>query len=146
MQAEQQSDLLPCPFCGAAGLDFTEGSTFRWIVASCSGCGASIGETRIQTLGQGTKEEWMAIAQQDAIAAWNRRAALSHQSPQGWQDIESAPKDGEFLVYMPNERAKIQAARWHPNVKTIGGNFHFDLTAPTHWMPLPPPPEQGSKG
>lgn len=69
-------EVLPCPFCGHAVLDFREGSTFRWIVAECTGCGASRGETRIQTLGQGTKEEWMADAQEDAIREWNRRAAL----------------------------------------------------------------------
>lgn len=64
----------PCPFCGHVGLDFAEGSTFRWIVASCEGCGASLAETRIQTLGEGTKDEWMAEAKADAIAAWNRRS------------------------------------------------------------------------
>lgn len=64
----------PCPFCGHVGLDFAEGSTFRWIVASCGGCGASLDETRIQTLGEGTKDEWMAEAKADAIAAWNRRS------------------------------------------------------------------------
>lgn len=64
----------PCPFCGHVGLDFAEGSTFRWIVASCGGCGVSLAETRIQTLGEGTKDEWMAEAKADAIAAWNRRS------------------------------------------------------------------------
>lgn len=64
----------PCPFCGHVGIDFAEGSTFRWIVASCGGCGASLDETRIQTLGEGTKDEWMAEAKADAIAAWNRRS------------------------------------------------------------------------
>lgn len=64
----------PCPFCGYVGLDFAEGSTFRWIVASCGGCGVSLAETRIQTLGEGTKDEWMAEAKADAIAAWNRRS------------------------------------------------------------------------
>lgn len=34
------SDIKPCPFCGHVGLEFSEGSTFRWIVASCGGCGA----------------------------------------------------------------------------------------------------------
>ncbi len=58
-----------------------------------------------------------------------------------WQPIETAPKDGTFLVYMPNERIKVQAARFHPNVKVIGGVFAFELTKPTHWMPLPEPPE-----
>lgn len=72
---------LACPFCGHVGLDFSEGSTFRWIVASCGGCGATRGETRIQTLGQGTKEEWMAEAQADAIAEWNRRATPAPGAP-----------------------------------------------------------------
>ncbi len=67
------ADIKPCPFCGHVGLEFSQGSTFRWIVASCGGCGATTGETRIQTLGQGTKDEWMAHAQADAVAQWNRR-------------------------------------------------------------------------
>lgn len=73
--------LKPCPFCGHVGLDFREGSTFRWLDSSCAGCGASTGETRIQTLGQGTKEEWMADAKRDAIAAWNRRAQAAEGEP-----------------------------------------------------------------
>jgi len=68
-----EAKLLPCPFCGHVGLDFAEGSTFRWIVAICGGCGVSLAETRIQSLGEGTKEEWMAEAKEDAIASWNRR-------------------------------------------------------------------------
>lgn len=60
-----------------------------------------------------------------------------------WQPIETAPEHGEFLVYMPDEpRRKTQAAEWHPNVKVIGNHFAFDLTKPTHWMPLPEPPQQ----
>lgn len=33
-------ELKPCPFCGETGLDFDEGSTFRWLLPSCKGCGA----------------------------------------------------------------------------------------------------------
>jgi hypothetical protein len=82
MSIKQAIEALPCPFCGHVGLDFREGTTFRWIVAECSGCGASRGETRIQTLGEGTKDEWMADAREDAIREWNRRAAL-RSMPQG---------------------------------------------------------------
>lgn len=78
--------LKPCPFCGHVGLDFKEGSTFRWLVAECAGCGASRGETRIQTMGQGTKEEWMAAAQEDAIRDWNRRAATNTVFEQAMKD------------------------------------------------------------
>lgn len=73
---------LACPFCGHVGLDFTEGSTFRHIVASCGGCGATRDETRIQTLGQGTKDEWMAEARNDAIEHWNKRTPSAPGAPQ----------------------------------------------------------------
>ena len=66
--------IAPCPFCGYVGLEFREGSTFRWLIADCGGsCGCSLGETRIQTLGEGTKEEWMAQAQSNVIEVWNTR-------------------------------------------------------------------------
>lgn len=76
MTDRELPEALPCPFCGHQGtLQFSEGSTFRWIVGSCSGCGATRGETRVQTLGDGTQEEWMAAAKVGAIKSWNERAA-----------------------------------------------------------------------
>jgi len=64
---------LPCPFCGNAGLQFREGSTFRWLIAECAKCGATQGETRIQTIGEGTPAEWVAQSKKDAIEVWNTR-------------------------------------------------------------------------
>ena len=58
--------LLPCPFCGHVGLDLQEGSTFRWLAYSCKGCGMGT-ETRVQTLGNGTPEEWRKRAE---LVAW----------------------------------------------------------------------------
>jgi hypothetical protein len=64
---------LPCPFCGHVGLDFAEGSTFRWLAYSCANC--DIGsEARMQTMGAGTPAEWRAEAERYAIECWNRRA------------------------------------------------------------------------
>ena len=57
-----------------------------------------------------------------------------------WQPIETAPEEGEFLVYMPEGEPKIQTGVWHPNVKVIGNHFLFDMWPATHWMPLPEPP------
>lgn len=68
-------------------------------------------------------------------------AALAQQ--QEWRPIETAPEEGVFLVYMPDETMKFQVARWRPNVKVIGNVFAFDLTKPSHWRPLPPPPTEG---
>lgn len=68
------SELLPCPFCGLqpVDLDFSEGSTFRWLQWSCPGCGVG-SETRIQTMGNGTQTEWMEQAKEDARREWNTR-------------------------------------------------------------------------
>lgn len=74
-----------------------------------------------------------------------------------WSAIESAPKDGTFLVYRDsNEEGRkpyaaghsnIGVMRKHPNVSTIDSNFAFDLPAPTHWLSfdaLPPSAEGGT--
>ena len=64
----------PCPFCGADLVETYGGSTFRWMYAGCAECGAQAGEVRVQTLGDGDKEQWLAAARADALAEWNRRA------------------------------------------------------------------------
>ena len=66
-------ELLPCPFCGHVGLDFDDGSTFRWLLPSCSNCGATRGEVRIQTTGNGTPEDWRSEAERLGIEAWSTR-------------------------------------------------------------------------
>jgi Lar family restriction alleviation protein len=63
----------PCPFCGESNVTVEEGSTFRWRVPMCTECGASAGEVRVQTLGNGTNDEWEAKARENAIKEWNRR-------------------------------------------------------------------------
>lgn len=60
-----------------------------------------------------------------------------------WQPIATAPAEGVFLVFMPDEKResrRIQVATWHPNMKVIGGAFHFDCKPITHWHPLPKEP------
>ena len=101
-----------------------------------------------------------------AIAAL--RAALAE--PQGWRPIETAPKDGYFLVH---EDGAIRVKLRHKGVfgeityptlianngwkEVLVGNdakrvlepmgYTLGLgdgccTEPTHWMPLPPAPEE----
>lgn len=72
--------LLPCPFCGHVGLDFGEGSTFRWLHYSCAGCGMGR-ETRVQTMGDGTPQQRREQAERDATNEWNTRSAAA--SPEG---------------------------------------------------------------
>jgi hypothetical protein len=77
------------------------------------------------------------------IAAIDRLASLAagvSLVPQ-WQPIETAPKEGHFLVYLPEEQSKVQSARKNANgVFVIGGHFAFDMSKPTHWMLLPDAP------
>lgn len=75
-----------------------------------------------------------------------------------WQPIETAPKDGmRVLLYDPKCDVAISGL-WHddPGKNTPDGYepawswwvadddllLWDDGTAPTHWMPLPPPPTE----
>jgi len=60
-------DLKPCPFCGHVGLEFGDGSSYRWGIAYCGQCGATCGEVRRRYPDDG---KWHA----EAIKEWNTRA------------------------------------------------------------------------
>lgn len=83
-------EAKPCPFCGEKDIRIKEGSTFRWMLAECSSCGATCGEVRVQTMGAGRPEDWKAKAEQDVIAEWNKRAG-STVEPNA-----TAPSEAEF--------------------------------------------------
>lgn len=191
--ASERERLLPCPFCGLVRSlkvvsaeelasegdddpDPWEHSDSYAVVCDASrpdgpgGCGAQGGFKLTVT---------------EAIENWNRRAALSHPStPQGWQPIESAPKDGtpiiianilegtvfdvcngNFEVVEEDEEDGPWDIRggepWCSYVGRAAGTYFCtwlpgyeredrwrvtDSFEYTHWIPLPPPPEQGGKG
>ncbi len=60
----------------------------------------------------------------------------------GWLPIETAPRDGTTVL--------LWAAGWRNPLTgwTYGADDWQDLRAagspPTHWQPLPPPPEEGT--
>jgi hypothetical protein len=57
-----------------------------------------------------------------------------------WLPMETCPPEGGFQVRLaePMLGNWVHSAKWHPNVKTIGGVFSFDAPKPTGWLPLPP--------
>jgi hypothetical protein len=66
-----------------------------------------------------------------------------------WQPIKTAPKDGTYvLIYIPRS-GEIMMACYLPRVEPIKDVTRWwtaerDLPlelAPSHWMPLPDPPE-----
>lgn len=81
------------------------------------------------------------------------------EKPTGWRPIETAPKNGKFmLLYVPSglESGTVTVgAYWKEDQRTASGRFregHWDgwlgmdadilpsWCDPTHWMPLPDPP------
>jgi len=67
-----------------------------------------------------------------------------------WQDIETAPKDGDILLYC-EETDEQFVAFWGTDpedndqqwVFARGDGFAVIVRDPTHWHPLPPPPPKG---
>lgn len=104
-------DLLPCPFCGSSRL--TDMSSY----VVCEECDA-----------EGSLAD-------DGVAAWNRR-------PSPWQPIATAPKDpGLNAIAWDGEDV------FHAWLECDGGSnrrwwrMDGEPMNPTHWMPLPWPPE-----
>lgn len=62
-----------------------------------------------------------------------------------WQPIETAPNDGqEVLVFDPNWGTAAVAFREEATGfpwAIVGGKDDSRPLEPTHWMPLPAPPE-----
>lgn len=69
-----------------------------------------------------------------------------------WKPIETAPKAGPFLVWIPTTRLPWPA---YAADGVIRSNAHGHLNEPdkwsgrilraTHWMPLPAPPNSGDE-
>ena len=68
-----------------------------------------------------------------------------------WQPIETAPKDGTEFVMLDAAIKCVAVGRWDSDVAWRNAALRagepliypswFPLCAPTHWMPLPAPPE-----
>ena len=76
------------------------------------------------------------VAEDDAFAA----ALAAHEAAlTAWQDIETAPKDGEIvLIYDEGYigKASFDSTGWIDHE----ADGHLIEPPPTHWMPLPAPP------
>ena len=104
--------------------------------------------------------------QRDALEAENarlREALAQPVTPQeAWQDISTAPKDESIIIYHPKAGSceglyESKTGRWYildgTNLKEYShyySDFMEDLpcltyllTPPSHWQPLPEPPQSG---
>ena len=113
---------LPCPFCGHIGLDFGDGETYRWGIASCGGCGASCMDVRREYPDQG---QWHT----EAIAEWNKRSPAAQRQWVGltdaeirkWWSIENGLEDcklsklDDFTLAVRAIEAKLRSATYEKN-------------------------------
>lgn len=130
---DEPMTLEPCPFCGPGQSQvdlWFDDVAKRWRVG-CGRCGCSTGiSPRDKT-------------QAPAIEAWNRRHR-SASSPQetGWRTIDSAPKDGTYIIGgRAEKRSKMM---WWETQSGGGGRWLIDdgdfspaKPQPTHWQPVP---------
>ncbi len=63
-----------------------------------------------------------------------------------WMPIESAPRDESFVLVFGPDGVDIGSYRdwtvepgWSRRYTAEYDNEWAEITAPTHWMPLPPP-------
>lgn len=75
-----------------------------------------------------------------------------------WQPIETAPKDhSHILVFVPRANATVQEVWWAQSYEEdatghwmtplcpCGRGYTILIDTPTHWMPLPDPPQVPSE-
>lgn len=134
MQAEQQSELLPCPFCGGPVKLEQPLDTFDRQIGPRKWWGVVCRNT-INLGGTCAIEQRPSASIDAAVARWNRRAALSHPStPQGWKLVPVEPTK-EMLK--AGTTARTEHRRMH--------HMQSEAVYKAMLNAGPPPPEQGSK-
>lgn len=73
--------------------------------------------------------------------------AIEHMKRWQWQPIESAPKDGTFVLVCEKDNSAIYEARfmwddWYPSMQSDSDEYGPMKGYPAHWMPLPEPPQE----
>lgn len=128
----------PNPSCGSDMVNVSYNSELEALKVTCRMCDAASGWHK--TTG-------------NALDAWAKMGAWRNG---GWRDIETAPKDGTYII-VAQEHILPDVVLWLPEQKerVVGGNrvigrpagwFNVSrsrIKAPTHWQPLPTPPKEG---
>jgi hypothetical protein len=55
----------------------------------------------------------------------------------GWQPIETAPKDGTWLLLYARHWGELPTIGMWSQARNCWQDFDHGLDRPTHWMPLP---------
>ena len=90
------------------------------------------------------EHRWDLLARIDSALAGSAISLIEAAAQAAeWQPIESAPRTGNPVLLWKEATKEHYVAAWiygdHPGWCTPDG---FEIYRATHWMPLPPPPEQ----
>ena len=80
-----------------------------------------------------------------ALADGQARAAISAYRDALWQPIETAPKDGVFVLITDGDVVLIGCYEDHLTAWRSDADQCRLWSDPTHWQPLPAPPERAGK-
>ena len=120
------------PLMGRASLAANAGEPVAWQYRSLRDNGAWF---------DCTKERFEMRCTQPEI--WETRAlyaAPPTAQAEGWRTIETAPRDGTEVLADTSGLGRV-VVYWDDEESQWGtGLGYLDRGAPTHWMPLPPPP------
>ena len=115
---------LPCPFCGGNDLDDRGDNAIGCKNLACEAyidIGHSVG----------------AEARAHVAARWNRRAA-ARPDREGWQPIETAPKDGTSCIVYDGTVHVAEFVEGLGHWLSVGGDR--GASWPSKWQPCPNPP------
>ena len=121
--------------------------------------GSVMKEELVEVMARAIREDSEGGARSDAQAAIAAIEAQGWMVVQGWQPIESAPKDGTSILacvsgYVPSQVQWVEfdgVGKWSDDPEMFMEEYHFRAyfsgTAydPTHWMPLPTSPLAGGE-
>ena len=124
--------LASCPFCGCTTVRQFHPFEQRGYVIDCNQCNGGFHN----------------IPEDQAVERWNTR-----KSDDGWRTMESAPKDGTWVLltggyidygWDGNSQPVVVSGqfiemRWQ--FAWYDGGYYGEYEKPTAWRPLPSPPE-----
>jgi hypothetical protein len=85
----------------------------------------------------------MRYAHREDVRALLREAAAALEAARkdGWQPIETAPKDGNEVILFDSDYLQLSGFEGRYSEPRGSWLSSYDGPVnPTHWMPLPPPP------
>lgn len=96
------------------------------------------------------KEQFRVLRVKTTLKQSNAAEIIASQNAEierlraSWQPIETAPKDGTAFLAIVEQFSYVCIWHRHRQCWTDGGPAYMTIPAdeqPTHWQPLPPPPE-----